>query len=113
MVVKDLQTGATMRVSTDSSGNQGNFWSCAPAISGDGRYVAFNSWATNLVPGDTNGTDDVFVKDLQTGITIRVSTDIAGAQANDSSSSAAISGDGRYVTFYSYATNLLGQRHFA
>ena len=63
------------RVSIDASGVQGNAPTPAPSISAsDGRYVAFYSYASNLVPGDTNGTNDVFVKDLQTGATTRVST---------------------------------------
>ncbi|MBI5285723.1 MAG: thrombospondin type 3 repeat-containing protein, partial [Chloroflexi bacterium] len=71
------------------------------------RYVAFYSWATNLVPGDTNGADDVFVRDRVTGATERVSADSAGTQGNGFSYSPSISGDGRYVAFYSWATNLV------
>ena len=97
--VKDLQTGIVTRVSTDSAGNQGNGASDHSTISADGRYVAFESQASNLVPGDTNSNWDVFVKDLQTGITTRVSTDIAGNQGNNYSQRPTISADGRYVAF--------------
>ncbi|MHB9054157.1 MAG: TolB family protein, partial [Thermoleophilia bacterium] len=105
--VKDTQTGATTRVSTDSSGAQATGGSSYPAISADGRYVAFHSNATDLVAGDSNGVWDVFVKDTQTGATTRVSTDSLGAQATGGSSDPAISADGRYVTFHSDATNLV------
>jgi Tol biopolymer transport system component len=100
--------GTTTRVSVDSGGTQGNDESFASAISGDGRYVAFSSAATNLVSGDTNGTFDIFVHDRQTGATTRVSVDSSGAQGNDHSGRVAISGDGRYVAFSSEATNLDG-----
>jgi Tol biopolymer transport system component len=76
-------------------------------ISGDGRYVAFMSRATNLVSGDTNGADDVFVHDLQTGQTERVSVSSTAAQGLGSSSSPNISSDGRYVVFSSSAINLV------
>ena len=105
----DRQTGATERVSVDSSGNQGNAESLSPAISGDARYVAFWSKASNLVPGDTNGTDDVFVHDRQTGVTKRVSVDSAGNQGNGPSgmSRPAIGLDSRFVAFESLASNLV------
>jgi hypothetical protein len=69
-----------IRVSTDANGAQGNGDSFNPSISADGRYVAFESLASNLVPGDTNGTQDVFVRDLLTGTITRVSTDASGNQ---------------------------------
>ncbi|MHB1363400.1 MAG: TolB family protein, partial [Thermoleophilia bacterium] len=107
--VKDTQTGATTRVSTDSLGAQATGGgSYSPAISADGRYVTFFSDATNLVTGDGNALTDVFVKDTQTGATTRVSTDSLGAQATGGGSYyPAISADGRYVTFFSDATNLV------
>jgi Tol biopolymer transport system component/chitodextrinase len=77
------------------------------ALSADGRYVAFDSLASNLVPGDTNGRRDVFVHDRQTGRTERVSITYAGLEANGPSHEPAISHDGRYVAFVSWATNLL------
>jgi hypothetical protein len=107
--VHDRQTGLTTRVSVDSSGNEANGGSDGPAISNDGRYVAFTSYASNLVSGDTNGLVDIFVHDRQTGVTTRVSVDSSGAEANGESSeyNVSISGDGRYVTFYSDASNLV------
>jgi len=105
--VHDRQTGTTSRASLDSSGAQANDFSSNPALSSDGRYVAFGSFATNLVAGDTNADSDVFVRDRQTGITTRVSLDSAGAQGNSNSLDPSISADGRYVAFTSYATNLV------
>jgi len=105
--VHDRQTGKTELVSTATSGQQGNDRSSAPAISGDGRYVTFWSWASNLIPGDTNGVSDVFVHDRQTGVTQRVSVDSSGRQANRFSNQPSISADGRYVAFWSRATNLV------
>jgi Tol biopolymer transport system component len=105
--VHDLQTGTTTRVSVDSSGLQGNGACGYAAISADGRYVAFHSDADNLVPGDTNGVTDVFLHDLQTGTTTRVSVDSSGVQGNDVSDHPSISADGRFVAFTSQATNLV------
>ena len=107
--IHDRQTGATDRVSVDSTGNQGNAESLSPAISGDVRYVAFWSKASNLVPDDTNGTDDVFLHDRQTGVTERVSVDSAGNQGNGSSGGTrpAIGIDGSHVAFESHASNLV------
>jgi outer membrane protein assembly factor BamB len=108
--IRDRQTGTTERMSLDSSGSEGNGDSINPVVSANGRYVAFTSTASNLVPGDTNGTYDVFVRDRQTEATERVSVDSAGNQSNDIEFSApdlAISGDGRYVAFRSYKTDLV------
>jgi len=105
--VRDRTAGTTERVSLDSSGAQANGPSYGPAISADGRWVAFQSFASNLVPGDANGLYDVFVRDRLAGATERVSVDSAGAEANDESSSPAISADGRYVAFHASATNLV------
>lgn len=76
------------------------------AISGDGRYVAFQSAASNLVSGDTNGRTDVFVRDLQTGQTQRMSVSSSGAQGTGNSGYPDLSDDGRYVIFISRARNL-------
>jgi Tol biopolymer transport system component len=104
----DRQTGATERVSVDSAGAEGDGTSLYPTISADGRYVAFTSEATNLVPGDTNAHRDIFVRDRLTGTTERVSVDSAGVQAdNDSVPPALLSADGRYVAFLSGASNLV------
>jgi Tol biopolymer transport system component len=113
--VKDRQTGKTTRVSTDSAGRQGTYTRDAdtgvgafsPSISGDGRYVAFRSRFNNLVPGDTNSYNDIFVKDLQTNQIRLVSTDSAGNQSNGTSYDPVISSDGRYVAFASEASNLV------
>ena len=105
--VRDRRGGTTERVSVDSAGVQGDSFSEFPTISADGRCVAFVSYATNLVPGDTNGAYDVFVRDRPAGTTERVSVDSAGLQANDNSFFASISADGRYVAFVSHATNLV------
>lgn len=103
----DRQTGATTRVSVDSSGAQSDMGSTFPSISRDGRYVAFRSDATNLVLGDTNVAADVFVHDNLTGVTELVSVDSGGAQGNDNSFNASVSDDGRYVAFASWASNLV------
>ena len=105
--VHDRQTGATTRISVSSAGVQGDLPSYKPKISDDGRFVSFNSIASNLVAGDTNGTSDSFVHDRQTGTTTRVSVDSAGVQGNRNSLETAISGDGRFVAFNSEATNLV------
>jgi Tol biopolymer transport system component len=104
--------GQTERVSVDSAGNQANGESGRAAISADGRYVAFVSWASNLVDGDTNGVSDVFVRDRSEGKTERISTASDGTEANDYSGSmdfiwTAMSNDGRYVAFNSAASNLV------
>ena len=112
--VRDRQTGATERISLPNLADQGTLGtegdsaSLAPSISAGGRYVAFNSLATNLVLNDTNSRSDVFVHDRDTGITTRVSVDSFGAEAADGvSGGPAISGNGRYVAFNSLATNLV------
>jgi Tol biopolymer transport system component len=105
--VHDRQTGQTSRVSISSAAAESNGDSLVSSISADGRYVAFTSGATNLVSGDTNGTDDIFVHDRQTGQTARVSVSSAATEADDDSYTPSISADGRYVSFYSYATNLV------
>jgi len=105
--VYDRDTDTIERVSVDNSGVQGDGHSYDPSISSDGRYVAFGSSATNLVTGDTNGSRDVFVYDRDTDTTERVSVDNSGVQGNSHSSRPSISSDGRYVAFYSGATNLV------
>ena len=97
----------TELTSVDSAGNQGNGDSLDPSTSGDGRYVAFGSFATDLVPLDTNGQGDVFVHDRQTGATQRVSVASSGGQGNNGSSSPSISENARYVAFDSWASNLV------
>ena len=105
--VKDLSTGAIERVSTGSSGAQANNESFGPAFSPDSSKVAFWSYASNLVAGDTNGTSDVFMKDLSTGVVTRLSTDSLGGQANGYSFEPMFSGDGSKLLFFSDASNLV------
>ena len=134
--VHDLLTGRTTRVSIDSNGGQadghsdlfslggvqdGGLEGAGPQISNDGRYVAFESAATNLVAGDTNACTvpnvvdfavpgqcpDVFVHDLQTGATTRVSVDSDGGQADGPSGDPAIDADGSAIAFVSAATSLV------
>jgi len=105
--VHDRVTHATTRVSVSSTGVQGNASSEVVSLSGDGRFVAFYSWASNLVGGDTNNVADVFVHDRQTGQTTRVSVSSAGGQGNGNSTLSAISADGRLVAFESSASNLV------
>lgn len=108
--VRDTLMGQTTLVSIASDGSPANDTSFRPAISADGRYVAFISLATNLVSNDTNNVADVFVHDQQTGQTTRVSVVSDGTQANGASGSRgliSISGDGRYVAFSSTANNLV------
>ena len=103
----DRQTSTTTRVSVGPSGVQGLNGSFFPSISGDGRYVAFDSLAGNLVPDDTNGRSDGFVYDRTTGTTSRASLTRNLEQANDGSFFAAPNFDGRYVAFASEAGNLV------
>ncbi|HUK95100.1 MAG TPA: hypothetical protein VLU96_08615 [Gaiellaceae bacterium] len=111
--VRDRRTGRTERVSVSSSGKQGTgdrtlTGSNAPAISADGRYVAFHSADTNLVTGDTNRTFDIFLRDRRTHRTTRVSVSSGGRQANgENLGGLSISADGRYVAFTSLASNLV------
>ena len=96
------------RASVSSLGDQGNNYSSGPAVSGDGRYVAFLSNASNLVPDDTNQAGDIFIRDLKTGSTSRVNESTRGVQANGRTNQGpAISGNGRYVAYVSDATNLV------
>lgn len=107
--VRDLNMKKTYRVSVSSSGEQANDYGYDdnfPSISASGRYVAFESRASNLVPGDTNNSVDVFVRDRDTDKTIRVSVDGYGQQQSGYSYSPRISADGRYVAFMTNATFL-------
>jgi Tol biopolymer transport system component len=104
--VHDLVSGRTTRASNAQGGGQANSSSLAPSISANGSRVAFFSAATNLVSGDLNYDDDVFVLDLRSGITLLASADSAGVQGDDGSSNASISPDGRFVAFDSEAQNL-------
>jgi Tol biopolymer transport system component len=105
--VYDRQTNETTRVSIASDGTEGNAPAFSHSISADGRYVAFASHATNLVAGDVNGREDVFIHDRQTGQTSLVSVASDGTQGNGQSQFPSISADGRYIAFISYASNLV------
>ncbi len=104
---KDVETGAVLRCSTDSSLGESNAGSSYARISPDARYVAFESDANNLVPGDGNAKSDAFRKDLQTGAIVCCSTGTSGEEGNGDSSSTCMSGDGRYVAFASGASDLV------
>jgi Tol biopolymer transport system component len=102
----EAQTTTKVSVATGGAPGQGSAHG-KPAVSADGRVIAFASYAENLVVGDTNGAIDVFVHDRQSGVTTRVSVASDGAQANDSSEAPALSADGRYVAFESSASTLV------
>ena len=106
--VHDRLAGTTALVSVDSAGSLGNADSYNPSLGADGQLIVFDSIATNLVAGDTNGARDVFARDLTAGTTTRLSVDSFGTQANGDSSRARISADGSLVVFTSSATNLVG-----
>ncbi|MFZ0546920.1 MAG: hypothetical protein WAM60_15845 [Candidatus Promineifilaceae bacterium] len=103
----DLLTQATERVSLGIGGVEGNNQSSFPDLSSDGRFITFHSEASNLVPNDTNNTWDVFLYDRLTGNIERISVSYTGAQTNNTSIFPDISGDGRFIAYYSYATNLV------
>ena len=105
--VTDLWTGLTNCVSVDAGFVSGNAFSGNPALSANGRYVAFHSLAANLVAADTNGVVDVFVRDRGTFTTERVSVNDLLEEGDFASQTPSISADGRYVAFSSAATNLV------
>lgn len=105
--VKDMQTGAIDVSSVSSSGSAGDGDAASVALSANGRYVVFSSAASNLVPGDTNSMNDIFVRDRQNGATTLVSKSYTGGVANGGSMWASISCDGAYVAFSSAASDLV------
>jgi Tol biopolymer transport system component len=108
--LRDLRTGRFLRVSLTDRGAEPDADSDGPAVSSDGRYVAFASHAGNLVPGDTNARSDVFLRRLPAGPIRRVSVADDGTQADDHSaffSELSVSRAGRHVVFESSATNLV------
>ena len=105
--VRDRQAGTTIRVSVASDGSEGDGYSYEPAISADGNFVVFQSFAGNLVAGDTNSVGDIFVRDLTAETTERVNVATDGSEGNDNSYNGRISADGRLVVFSSLATNLV------
>ena len=106
--VRDLLAGSTTLVSVNALGKKGNNVSWMPSISYDGRYVAFESAADDLVPADTNGALDVFCRDLVGGGIVRVSVDSSGAQAALGAGQPEISARGRFVAFQSASGDLVG-----
>jgi Tol biopolymer transport system component len=109
--VRDLVAGTTERVSLGESGQQGNGLSMNPSITPDGAFLVFQSRASNLVAGDTNGADDIFLRDLVAGTTKLITANENGQLANGFSETPAISADGRSVAFTSSATNLVFGDH--
>jgi len=105
--LRDNQTGTTELISRTTGGLAGNNLSSQPDVSGDGRYVAYWSFASDLIPVDTNAVSDVFVYDRQTGFTERVSIDSNENQLLGSSLGGSISADGRYVAFISFADDIV------
>jgi Tol biopolymer transport system component len=111
--VLDRTSGLTTIASRSSGGVQSNGGSSFPSLSADGRFVVFTSQAVNLVAGDTNGADDVFLRDRVTGQTERVSVASGGAQASGPvelgwlGDHHAVSNDGRFIAFTSQLTNLV------
>ena len=105
--IRDRVQGTDRLVSVSGAGVQGNNLSAWGAVTPDGRFVAFHSYASNLVSGDTNGATDVFVRDRQELTTERVSVSSSGNQANGLSQAAQISADGQLVFFESDASNLV------
>lgn len=100
------QTCAPVRVSVDAAGGQADRGSSAPCISADGRHAAFLSSATNLVAGDTNGVDDVYVVELASGAIERASVGAGGSEAHGPCSGPSLSADGNLVCFASFAADL-------
>ncbi|NOQ63187.1 MAG: DUF4214 domain-containing protein [Methyloprofundus sp.] len=109
--VYDQATGQQSLVSINAAGEQADNHSILPSISADGRYIAFNSTASNLVDNDTNDASDVFVYNRKLATQQRVSLNDAFQQANNDSFGASISANGRYVTFFSSASNLTSDDH--
>ena len=105
--IRDTQLNTTTRVSVANDGSQSDGYSQTYGMTTDGRYVVFSSDATNLVAGDTNGFNDVFVRDTQLNTTTRISVSTAGVETDAYSIGYTISSDGRYVAFQSEATNLV------
>ena len=101
--LRDLQSGTTVRLSVNDLGVEGDGPSSRPAMSADGGIIAFDSIATNLIPADTNGVSDVFVRDVLLEATTRASVDSSGVQGDGVSYNASVSGNGRHVLFTSVA----------
>ncbi len=107
LFIRDRVAGTTSRISISSAGAQANGASNGPRISSDGRWVVFESDATNLVAGDTNGVTDIFLRDRLSSTTTRVSLNSAGQQANGGSTGGSVADDGLSVAFASSASNMV------
>jgi Tol biopolymer transport system component len=107
LFVRDLVSGVTKAATVAPDGVPANSLVSPASLSADGRFVAFSSYASNLVPGGTNSHEVVFVRDLQSGVTSLLSVALDGGPANGDSGTPAISADGRYVAFESDATDLV------
>jgi Tol biopolymer transport system component len=107
ILVRKTATNVVQMVSMNSNGDQGNAYSHLPSISHDGQYVEFQSKTSNLVSGDTNNREDVFLHDRATKKTVRLSVNNNGVQGNNHSDCPSITPDGRYVVFQSKADNLV------
>jgi Tol biopolymer transport system component len=105
--LRDMVTGQVERMNVSAAGDEANYGGEWPTISADGRYVAYHSAATTIVPGSYQGNAGVFVRDRQTGSVRRLAVDAAGTPPNDTTGRPSISADGRYVAFASGATNLV------
>jgi Tol biopolymer transport system component len=105
--VRNMNTGETLRASVDTAGRDANGDSLDPAMSGDGHFLAFTSYASDLVAGDDNGVPDVFVRDLWTGTTLRGSVDTQGDDANGPSGEPSITASGEFLAFSSNASDLV------
>jgi hypothetical protein len=103
--VRDIVNGTTIIASVHSSGAQAGAGCTFPRLSGDGQMVVWHSISTNLIDGDSNGVEDIFLHDRNTGVTERVSVSTFGGQLNGKSLRPNFSRDGRYVVFYTEATN--------
>jgi Tol biopolymer transport system component len=105
--VRDRVGGTTERVSVSSAEDEGDNTSVSASISDDGRYVAFSSTATDLVADDDNAMSDIFVRDRESGTTVRASLTDGDAESNGFSRNVDISADGRYVAFDSTSSDLV------
>ena len=105
--LRDRKLDTTERVSVGADGAQANDRSSGGGILAGGRFVVFTSFASNLVANDTNGVEDVFIRDRKLGTTERVSLGVKGTQGNFGSSGGGSTPDGRFIAFTSFATNLV------
>ena len=105
--LKDRRNGAIEWISVNTSGGLSDDFSFDPCVSGDGRFVAFDSYSTDLVAGDLNGASDAFIRDRVAGTTLILSLSSAGVQGNNTSATPRLSADGRFAVFVSYANNLV------